>query len=97
MAKRSLTKKQHAMLASIERYFNEHRCSPLIREIQAACQIASYKSAIDRLNALEHKGFIKRVPNKHRGIKLVRRSLEPQAKPADASPSLASAGQQIPA
>jgi SOS-response transcriptional repressor LexA len=74
LAKRSLTKKQHAMLASIERYFDEHRCSPLIREIQAACQIASYKSAIDRLNALEHKGFIKRVPNKHRGIRLIKKA-----------------------
>jgi SOS-response transcriptional repressor LexA len=44
----------------------------LIREIQLGCQIASYKSALDRLNALERKGFIKRTPNKHRGIRLGR-------------------------
>lgn len=96
MAKRSLTQKQHAMLEFIERFFDEHRRSPLIREIQTACQIASYKSAIDRLNALEHKGFIKRIPNKHRGIRLARRSLEPHVKSGAGSPSLASAG-QIPA
>ena len=96
MAKRSLTKKQHAMLASIERYFNEHRCSPLIREIQAACQIASYKSAIDRLNALEHKGFIKRVPNKHRGIRMLRKAVGIQPNTA-VEPSLQSAGEGIPA
>ena len=67
------------MLAFIERYFGEHRQSPLIREIQADCQIASYKSAIDRLNALERKGLIKRVPNKHRGIKVLRRAAAAQA------------------
>lgn len=50
----------------------EHRRSPLIREIQLGCQIVSYKSVVDRLNALERKGFIQRQPNKHRGIRLVR-------------------------
>lgn len=51
----------------------EYRQSPLIREIQSGCQILSYKSALDRLTALERKGLIRRLPNKHRGIKLVRR------------------------
>ena len=62
----------------ILRYLAEHRRSPLIREIQLGCQIVSYKSAIDRLSALEHKGFIKRTPNKHRGIRAARRAMEPQ-------------------
>jgi len=57
----------------VQRYFVEHRKSPFIREIQLACQIASYKSALDRLNALERKGFIRRAPNKHRGIKLLKK------------------------
>ena len=76
----SLTKKQQAMLEFIERYFGEHRQSPLIREIQVDCQIASYKSAIDRLNALERKGLIKRTPNKHRGIKVLRRPVAAQVR-----------------
>ena len=59
------------MFGFIQRYIEEHRRSPFIREIQLGCQIASYKSAIDRLNALERKGFIKRTPNKHRGIRIV--------------------------
>ena len=67
-----LTKKQQVVLEFVQRYLAEHRASPLIREIQSACQIASYKSILDRLNALERKGFIKRAPNKHRGIRLVR-------------------------
>ena len=69
------------LLEFVQRYFGEHSLSPLIREIQLGCQIASYKSAIDRLNALERKGWIKRLPNKHRGIKLTRASAEPVAKP----------------
>ena len=73
MPRTSLTQKQQTVLGFIQRYFTEHRLSPLIREIQTGCQITSYKSAIDRLNALERKGFIKRASNKHRGIRLVRR------------------------
>ena len=77
MTKHLLTQKQRALLDFIQRYFDEHRCSPFIREIQVGCQIASYKSALDRLNALERKGFIKRAANKHRGIKLLRQVPEP--------------------
>ena len=70
-----LTQKQQTVFDYIQVYIAEHRHSPLIREIQTACQIVSYKSAIDRLSALEHKGFIRRIPNKHRGIKIVKRLL----------------------
>jgi len=84
LPKFSLTQKQQAVYDFIQSYFVEYRCSPLIREIQLGCRITSYKSAIDRLNTLERKGYIKRVPNKHRGIKLFTRSLplaEPSAEP----------------
>ena len=83
MAKLTLTEKQQTVLKFLRDYFTEHHQSPLIREIQLGCQITSYKSALDRLNALERKGLIRRAPNKHRGIKLVRRAAtEPQAAPA---------------
>ena len=74
LAKLGLTPKQQTVFECIERYYSEHRQSPLIREIQSECQITSYKSALDRLTALERKWYIKRTPNKHRGIKLVKRS-----------------------
>ena len=77
MANYSLTQKQHHVLEFIQRYFDEHRQSPLIREIQCGCQIVSYKSTLDRLFALERKKFITRIPNRHRGIRLVRRASEP--------------------
>jgi len=86
VAKKTLTSKQLAVLEFIQRYFTEHRKSPLIREIQLGCQIASYKSVLDRLNALEHKGYIKRVPNKHRGIKPLRKDTDGAVPFSAASP-----------
>ena len=85
MAKTSLTPKQATVYEFIRRYFNEHRRSPLIREIQAGCHIVSYKSALDRLNALERKGLIRRVPNKHRGIRIVRQPVSLQVKSGELS------------
>jgi len=76
LAKLTLTQKQQAVFDYIQRFIVEHRKAPLIREIQAGCEISSYKSAVDRLAALEHKGFIKRMPNKHRGIRVARRAVE---------------------
>lgn len=61
------------MFDFLQSYFSEQRKFPLIREVQAGCEISSYKSALDRLNALERKGYIKRTPNKHRGIRIIRR------------------------
>lgn len=78
VARRALTQKQQIVLDFIDRYFGEHRLSPFIREIQLGCRISSYKSAIDRLNALERKGFIKRAANKHRGIRLIRKAQQPE-------------------
>lgn len=65
-----LTSKQQRVLEYLQRYLTANRRGPYIREIQAGCQITSYKSTVDRLNALERKGYIKRIPNRHRGIRL---------------------------
>lgn len=70
--KHTLTTKQQTVFEFIRSYIEENRCSPLIREIQQGCEINSYKSAIDRLTAIERKGFIRRTPNKHRSIKIIK-------------------------
>ena len=70
MAPRVLTNKQLAIFEFIKQYFDAHQRSPLIREIQEGCHIISYKSVVDKLLALEKKGFIERRANKHRGILL---------------------------
>ena len=78
------------MLEFIEQYVIEYRRSPFIREVQAGCQIASYKSVVDRLNALERKGYIKRAASKHRGIRVTRRAAEVQAVTAGQTEAAAS-------
>jgi len=63
--------------------------------VQDGCAIFSYKSALDRLNALERKGLIRRMPNKHRGIRVVRRRVE-EAALADALDRTASPDAEAP-
>lgn len=70
MEQAKLTKKQKAVLDFIKQYIQEKKQSPYIREIQEACGITSYKSAVDKLLALEKKGQIERELNKHRGIRI---------------------------
>ena len=95
MATFSLTKKQQAVYDFIKSYFDEYRRSPLIREIQLGCQITSYKSAIDRLNTLERKGCIRRLPHKHRGIKLPKRGI-PESNPPSLEASVVSSAASSP-
>jgi len=70
MEKIALTKKQKAVLDFVKGYMDQKNQSPYIREIQDGCSINSYKSVVDKLLALEKKGYIKRAINKHRNIKL---------------------------
>ena len=70
MGQNKLTKKQKVVFDFIKGYIGEKKQSPYIREIQDACGIACYKSAVDKLLALEKKGYIKRTLNKHRSIEL---------------------------
>ena len=71
MERLSLTKKQKAVFDFIKRHMEQKKEAPYIREIQQGCGITSYKSAVDKLLALEKKGYIKRALNKHRSIKIV--------------------------
>ena len=66
-----LTEKQKKVFDFIKAHMGKNEQAPYIREIQQACDITSYKSAVDKLLALEKKGYIKRAINKHRSIKLV--------------------------
>jgi repressor LexA len=66
----NLTTGQKEVYEYIRSYMDRNKHAPYIREIQDACQISSHKGVIDRLVALERKGYIKRKLNKHRSIKL---------------------------
>ncbi len=65
-----LTAKQREVYVYIKSYIARNSFAPYIREIQAGCGIVSYKSVVDKLLALEKKGYIKRSLNKHRSIML---------------------------
>jgi repressor LexA len=65
-----LTQKQQNVYDYIKSYLKKNAVSPYIREIQEGCSITSYKSAVDKLLALEKKGYITRSLNKHRSIVL---------------------------
>ena len=70
MVRYILTKKQKNVYDYIVLHIKTHFVSPYIREIQDGCKITSYKSVVDKLLALEKKGYIKRTFNKHRSIVL---------------------------
>jgi SOS-response transcriptional repressor LexA len=66
-----LTPNQEHVYLFIREYITQNKHSPFLREIQQACNIKSHKVTIDRLTALERKGYIKRKINQHRSIRLV--------------------------
>jgi SOS-response transcriptional repressor LexA len=70
MTNYSLTSKQKRVYDYVKTYLQTNKKSPYIREVQEACEISSYKGAVDKLMALEKKGYITRKLNKHRGIVL---------------------------
>ena len=72
----SLTKKQRDVYDYIRSYMEKNAIAPYIREIQEGCNIQCYKSAVDKLLALEKKGYIKRSMNKHRSIMLKKERAE---------------------
>ena len=63
-----LTKKQDDVYSFIKSYIEKNNHSPYIWEIQKGCGITSYKGVVDKLLALERKGYIRRKLNKHRSI-----------------------------
>lgn len=71
MSKYILTKKQKDVYDYIRSYMGKNSVAPYIREIQEGCNIRCYKTAVDKLLALEKKGYIRRVLNKHRSIAML--------------------------
>ena len=67
-----LTKKQHELLAFIQKRIEETGVSPSFDEMKDALDLAS-KSGIHRLiTALEERGFIRRLPNRARALEVIK-------------------------
>lgn len=82
-----LTKKQHELLLFIHNRLKKEGVPPSYEEMKDALGLHS-KSGIHRLvNALEERGFLKRLPNRARAIEILRLpdALTPGARPRDAN------------
>lgn len=82
-----LTKKQHELLLFIHNRLKKEGVPPSYEEMKNALGLHS-KSGIHRLvNALEERGFLKRLPNRARAIEILRLpdALTPGARPRDAN------------
>ncbi len=67
-----LTKKQHTLLMLIHERLQEDGVAPSFEEMKVALELKS-KSGIHRLiNALEERGFIRRLPNRARALEVIK-------------------------
>ena len=67
-----LTPRQKEILQFIVGYQAQHQCAPKLSEIQAYCGLKSRSSVQEQLTAIEHAGYIQRIPKAIRAIKIVR-------------------------
>jgi repressor LexA len=67
-----LTQKQHELICFIQKRLEETGVSPSFEEMKEALDLKS-KSGVHRLiNALEERGFIRRLPNRARALEVVK-------------------------
>lgn len=86
-----LTPKQQELLSFIQNRLEEGGVSPSFEEMKEALDLRS-KSGIHRLiNALEERGFIRRLPNRARALEVLKlpEAMHRAPKPASAKPQLA--------
>ncbi|HPU12756.1 MAG TPA: transcriptional repressor LexA [Aeromicrobium sp.] len=65
-----LTKRQRRILVFLKNHIDSHGYPPSMREVGAACELASTSSVSHQLRMLERKGFIRRDPNRPRALEV---------------------------
>lgn len=65
---KKLTDKQAAILNYIKEYISSYGYPPIAKDIQSNFGYASQNSALEHLQAIEKKGYIKRTPKIARSI-----------------------------
>ena len=77
-----LTKKQHTLLMLIHERLQQDGVAPSFEEMKVALELKS-KSGIHRLiNALEERGFLRRLPNRARALEIIRLPEDEDTSPA---------------
>ena len=64
----SLTKKQKGILDYVSGFLDRHGYSPTLEEIATHFHLASLNGVYKHLQALQERGFIRRLPNQARSI-----------------------------
>ena len=71
-----LTKKQKELYDFLDHYIKSNQISPSFEEMKRAVNLKS-KSGIHRLiNALEERGYIRRLPNRARALEIIKYPFE---------------------
>ena len=84
MATRKLSKRQEQILEFVREYASDHGYPPSVREIGAACGLASPSTVHVHLKVLQDAGYIRRDPNKPRALEVVgMEHAKPQTAPKD--------------
>ena len=65
-----LTKRQRRILVFLKDHIEQRGYPPSMREVGAACDLASTSSVSHQLRMLERKGFIRRDPNLPRALEI---------------------------
>ena len=75
---KTLSSKPQQILKFINRFWEERRYPPTVRDIVSGCGISSTSVAVYNLNILEREGYIRRHSGISRGIELMSRYPSPE-------------------
>ncbi|MCD9153208.1 transcriptional repressor LexA [Aeromicrobium duanguangcaii] len=80
-----LTKRQRRILVFLKEHIEAQGYPPSMREVGAACDLASTSSVSHQLRMLERKGFIRRDPHRPRALEIYLPDSKPamRARPTD--------------
>ncbi len=76
-----LTKRQRRILVFLKEHIDSHGYPPSMREVGAACELASTSSVSHQLRMLERKGFIRRDLNRPRALEIYLPDAKPSMRP----------------
>lgn len=69
----NLTIRQRDLMLFIQRYVDEHQCSPSFEEMKVAIGAKSKSQVAWLVDELEARGFLQKVPHRRRGLEVLKR------------------------
>jgi len=91
-----LTKRQRRILVFLKDHIDQRGYPPSMREVGAACDLASTSSVSHQLRMLERKGFIRRDPNRPRALEIYLPDAKPAGRPRPVEVDETDSGDAVP-